>query len=168
MSLQAIEQFAQAAAPGFRCFAAPRTVGPRFLAKVRHILHPPASSQAVVQIRQLLGGSAEQVAEFYQRHDGFLLYRDTLSEAAGIELLPAGEWLAATEEMRSVFEHLAGDPEEDAHQLLTGIALATVPQSGNYFVMPVEGGSEARSSMPTTTAGSRRRSPTTSTGSWHA
>jgi hypothetical protein len=139
MAIQVIEQFAEAPAPGFRCFAAPKQTGPRFLARVQHILQPPASAEAVAEIRQSLGEHAAQVVAFYQRHDGFILYRDTLSKAAGIELLPVGRWQAATEEMRDWFDHLSDEPENDPDHIVTGIAMATVPHSGNYFVMPVEG-----------------------------
>jgi hypothetical protein len=139
MSALKLRELARAPAPGFRCFAAPKRSGPRFLAKIRHVLRPPASPDAVTQIRQSLGEHAAQVALFYQQHDGFILYRDTLSEAAGIELLPVEQWQAATEEMRDWFEHLADEPENDPDHIVTGIAIATVPHSGNYFVMPVEG-----------------------------
>ena len=139
MPTQTIEQFAQAPAPGFRCFAAPKRTGPRFLARVQHILNPPATAESIAQIRQSLGEHAAQVAAFYQQHDGFVLYRDTLSEAAGIELLPVEQWQTATEDMRSWFEHLADEPESDPDHIVTGIAIATVPHSGNYFVMPVDG-----------------------------
>ena len=139
MPAQTIERFANAPAPGFRCFAAPKRTGPRFLSRVTHILHPPSSVDAIAQIRQMLGSSASQVTAFYEQHDGFVLYRDTLSDEAGIELLSVEQWQSATEDMRSTFEHLAADPENDPDHILTGIAIATVPHSGNYFVMPVEG-----------------------------
>jgi hypothetical protein len=92
----------------------------------------------------MLGSHADQVASFYQRHDGFVLYRDTLSQAAGIELLPVEQWDAATEDMRDWFDHLADEPENDPDRIVTGIALATVPHSGNYFVMPIEGTSAGK------------------------
>jgi hypothetical protein len=144
MPTQTIEQFAQAPAPGFRCYAAPKRTGPRFLARVQHILHPPATAESIAQIRESLGEHAAQVAAFYEQHDGFVLYRDTLSEAAGIELLPVEQWQAATEDMRSSFEHLADEPESDPDHIVTGIAIATVPHSGNYFVMPVDGPSAGK------------------------
>lgn len=139
MSSQIFEEFAKAPAPGFRCYAAGGESGSRFLARVRHDLNGPASSASVVQIRQILGSHADKVAAFYQRHDGFVLYRDTMSEATGIELLPVEKWDEAANDMRDWFEHLADNPENDPDHIFTGIAIATVPQSGNYFVMPVEG-----------------------------
>ena len=139
MALQFIEELLKAPAPGFRCFAAPGKEKSRFLARIHHVLAPPASGEATAKIRQLLGDHAPQVAAFYQRHNGAALYKDTLSRAAGIELLPVERWDEATEDMRDWFDHLAEEPENDPDHIVTGIAIATVPHSGNYFVMPVEG-----------------------------
>jgi hypothetical protein len=139
MTSQALEEFTKSPAPGFRCFAAGDKAGPRFLASIRHILNASASPAAIAQIRKLLGSHADQVATFYQCHDGFVLYRDTKSEAAGIELLPVAQWEEATEEMRDGFNYLVNDPENDPDHIVTGISISTVPRSGNYFVMPVHG-----------------------------
>ena len=144
MTPQALEQFTNSPAPGFRCCAAGDKSGARFLASVRHILNPPASSSSIAQIRQMLGSHADQVAAFYQHHDGFVLYRDTKSEAAGIELLAVEQWEEATDDMRDWFDHLADEPENDPDHIVTGIAIATVPHSGNYFVMPIEGPSAGK------------------------
>jgi hypothetical protein len=92
----------------------------------------------------MLGSHAEQVIAFYEWHNGFVLYRDTLSETAGIELLPVAKWKRATDDMRSTFEYLEADPANDPDHILTGVAIAEVPDSGNYFVMPVEGPAAGR------------------------
>src|SRR5439155_5386433 len=94
--------------------------------------------------RQILGSHADQVAALYQHHDGFVLYRDTKSEAAGIELLSVEQWEQATEDMRDWFDHLADEPENDPDHIVTGISIAAVPHSGNYFVMPIEGPSAGK------------------------
>jgi hypothetical protein len=139
VSARVIEELARAPAPGFRCRAAGRESGGTFLARVGHILRLAASSNGLRLIRRRLGAFGEQVAAFYQQHNGFILYRDSLSDAAGVELLPVEEWDEATADMRDWFGHLADEPEEDPDHIATGIAIATVPHSGNYFVMPVEG-----------------------------
>jgi hypothetical protein len=139
MTPQALKEFIESPAPGFRCFAAGNESGPRFVARIRHILNPPASSASIAQIRRMLGSHADQTAPFFQHHDGFVLYRDTKSDAAGIELLSVEQWEEATNDMRDWFDHLAEEPENDSDHIVTGIAIATVPHSGNYFVMPVEG-----------------------------
>src|ERR1051325_6547708 len=133
MSSQVLEEFAKSPAPGFRCYAAGNKSGARFLASVRHILNAPASSESIAQVRQMLGSHADQVAAFYQHHNGFVLYRDTKSEAAGIEFLPVEQWEEATDDMRDWFDHLTDEPENDPDHIVTGISIATVPHSGNYF-----------------------------------
>jgi hypothetical protein len=82
------------------------------------------------------------VEEIYAAHDGFVLYKDSLSDAAGIEALPIARWVEAGKELRRWFGHL--DDQSDPDHIRTGVALATTPQSGNYFVMPVEGPNAGR------------------------
>ena len=142
MNPEGFEVFAKSPAPGFRCSAAES--GARFLASIHHILNPPASPASIAQIRQKLGSHASQVADFYKHHDGFVLYHDSKSDAAGIELLPVEQWEEATEDMRDWFDHLADEPESDPDQIVTGVAIATVPHSGNYFVMPIQGPSAGK------------------------
>jgi hypothetical protein len=139
MSAKTLEEFSRVRAAGFRCYAAPGGSESRFVARVKHVLNPPASQKAIEESSLLLGGYAPQATACLKRHNGFVLYRDTLSDAAGIELLPAEHWEEATQDMRYMFEHLADDPENDPDHIVTGIAFATVPHSGNYFVIPVAG-----------------------------
>ena len=47
MSFKAIEELVKAPAPGFRCFAAGKKSGARFVARVRHVLNAPASPEAI-------------------------------------------------------------------------------------------------------------------------
>lgn len=141
---QTLEECVNAPAPGFRCSAAGAKSDMRFLAKVHHILHPPASANSIDRIRRVTGLHAESIAAFYVRHNGFILYCDSLSDAAGIELFPVEQWDEETQDMRDTFAHLADDLENDPDCILTGVALATVPHSGNYFVMPVEGPSAGK------------------------
>lgn len=144
MSVQLIEDLLSAPAPGFRCYSATNKSGERFFARVRHILKEPASSAAISRVRQFLGRHAPDVAAYYRIHNGFVLYRDTKSAAAGIELLPVERWDDATDDMRGWFEHLADEPGNDPDHILTGIAIGTVPHSGNYFVMPIKGPSAGK------------------------
>jgi hypothetical protein len=113
MPSRVLEDFVKSPAPGFRCYAAGDKSGARFLARVRHILNCPASSEAVSHLSRMLGRHADKVAAFYERHDGFVLYRDAKSAAAGIELLPVEQWQEATDDMRDWFDHLADEPEND-------------------------------------------------------
>jgi hypothetical protein len=142
--IKAIQHLLEAPAPGFRCFAAGDESGPRFVARIHHTLHEPTAAEDLSLIREVLGTHAEQLVAFYAQHDGCVLYGDTLSDAAGIELLPVGQWQDAREDMREMFEHLIEEPDEDPDRIMTGVAFATVPGSGNYFVIPVEGPAAGR------------------------
>jgi hypothetical protein len=144
MTPQELEEFAKAPASGFRCFAAGDESGPRFLARIRHALNPPAPPASVARIGEILGSHADQVVAFYRHHNGFVLYLDTRSDAAGIELFRVEDWEEATTDMRTWFEDVLHDPEKDPDHIFTGIAIATVPHSANYFVMPIEGPSAGK------------------------
>jgi hypothetical protein len=136
---KSVETLVLARAPGFRCCAAGNQSNDQFIAKVHHILNPGADAESLDRIRQLLGPFASQFVAFYERHDGFKLYCDLLSDAVGIELFPVVEWVEATNGMREFYDYLKEYPQDETDHVLTGVAFATVPQSGNYFVMPLEG-----------------------------
>jgi len=107
------------------------------VAKICHDLNEPASSHDLGLLRSLLGPHARVFEEVYAAHDGFVLYQDLLSEAAGVEALPIAEWDQAGHDLREWLADLAA--ENDPDHIRTGVAFATAPQSGNYFVVPVEG-----------------------------
>lgn len=113
-----------------------------FVARLCHVLNAPASKEDLVQLRSMLGPHAKQFEEIYAVHDGFVLFKDSLSDAAGIEALPIAQWSEASDDMRQWIEAL--EIEDDPDHIRTGVAFATAPQSGNYFVMPVEGPSAGK------------------------
>lgn len=108
-----------------------------FAARLCHVLNAPASARDLALLRAMLGAHAAPFEAIYAAHDGFVLYKDSLSDAAGIEALPIARWSEAGDDMRQWFEHL--DDETDPDHIRTGVAFATAPQSGNYFIVPVEG-----------------------------
>jgi len=85
----------------------------------------------------MLGGTSEQVELFYREHNGLLLYKDSMSDAAGIELFPALDWNHQTTQMREYWQYLSG--EDDPDHIAQGVAIGEVPQSGNYFAIPISG-----------------------------
>jgi hypothetical protein len=134
-----LEQLVRARNPGFRCVGAGRLAKGSFIARIRHILKSPAPPRLLEFIHERLGDYATSVADFYSEHNGFILYHDTLSDAAGFELLPVEQWQQATSDMHKWFGDLAEEPGNDPDRIATGVAIATVPQSGNHFVVPIEG-----------------------------
>ena len=123
--------------PGFWCSAAGDDSKANFLARVRHETNPPASPEALAEVAGLPEQVSESLKDFYKRRNGFTLYRDTLSEAAGIRLFRIEEWGEAAALMLEAYEHLGED--EDPDHVVDGLVMGEVPQSGNYFVMPTRG-----------------------------
>lgn len=137
-SQSAFEQFIGAPQPVFLC----RVSGEpeEIVVPLRHIVGAPAPARALDEIRQRFGAHADQLLEFYARHDGFELYADEHGDTAGVVLYPVGEWTTATEGFRVWFpQNSSTDPSEDPDHVRSGIAIGSVPNSGNYFVMPTDG-----------------------------
>ena len=107
--LQHLEEFAGAPNSKFVCRKSGRseTTNPEFVASVSHILNPAASSADLKKLRSALGVHVSQFEEVYSVRDGFILYKDRLSEATGIEALPISAWKAAAEELQEWFEYLS-------------------------------------------------------------
>ncbi len=137
MGIYKFEEFLSHPAPGFRCSAAGDESKPSFLAKVRHELNLPASPEALAKVAELPEQVAKQLEDFYKRHNGFTLYQDILSEAAGIRLFGIEGWEAAAAAMREWYEDLGEDEDPDC--IVDGLVIGEVPESGNYFVMPTRG-----------------------------
>lgn len=138
-ALQQLVAFAGHTNPSFVCGNGGRSEKTKrtFVARLSHLLNAPASASDLAVLRSMLGANSAQVEDVYRAHDGFVLFKDSLSDTAGIESLPISQWQDACEDMRQWFEHL--DDESDPDHIRTGVAFATVPQSGNYFVIPIEG-----------------------------
>lgn len=143
-ALQQLVNFAKAPQPGFICTNGGRSEKTKrqFLARVRHVLNPPATAEGLALLRSMLGHFAPEFELGYREFDGFTLYQDALSDTAGIEALPVAKWKEATEDMREFLADLS--EEDDPDHIRKGVAFATVPQSGNYFVVPVEGPSAGK------------------------
>jgi hypothetical protein len=114
----------------------------RFLARVVHRLNRPATSIEMWELRSVLGRYAPQIEAVYAEHNGFVLYQDCLSDAAGVESLSIRAWPAAAEKLRNWLSDFVGDNDKD--HILGGVPFARVPHSGNYFVIPVDGPSAGK------------------------
>jgi hypothetical protein len=123
----------------FRCEPAGRKNAPeRFVASIVHFLRSPPRPLEVSQLKAHLAESAASLQTFYVKHNGFVLYHDTLSSAAGIEALPVAAWSKETERLRTQIRERHGD-DENPKGLLSCIVFATAPRSGNYFVIQTVG-----------------------------
>jgi hypothetical protein len=138
MSYEQFETLLRHQSPRFVCKAAGRgRKSERFTANLTHEVRSPASPSDLAKLNQLVPDGAKELLAFYARHDGFVLYRDTLSDTAGVELYRVADMETNTKSMREWLEML--DDENDTNALKTAIAIGESPQSGNYFAMPVKG-----------------------------
>jgi hypothetical protein len=124
----------------FRCRPAGRKgATERFVVHVVHTLHAPATPVEMSKLKRHLGECSPAFAAFYAKHNGFVLYRDTLSDAAGVEALPIAAWAKATQRVHDLARDVIDDEEDDTTGLLSCVAFATAPGSGNFFVVQTEG-----------------------------
>ncbi|HEX5245346.1 MAG TPA: hypothetical protein VFW23_18945 [Tepidisphaeraceae bacterium] len=122
----------------FRCRPAGRKNAPeRFTAQVYHYLNSPSGPE-MAELKKTTGKCSAQIEAFYERHNGFVLYRDSLSSAAGMEALPIRTWAKATERLHESVQDRAED-EEESSELILCVVFATVPRSGNYFAIQTSG-----------------------------
>lgn len=124
----------------FRCKPAIRRgASERFVAHVGHSLNSPPTPDEKGQLKRHLGIQAEALQAFYQKHNGFLLYRDTLSDTAGIHAFSIKAWANATERLHANIRESLDDEEDDPKGLLSTVVFGTAPRSGNYFVVQTAG-----------------------------
>jgi hypothetical protein len=150
MSLADFEAHLNDPAPCFRCYdCGDREEKPTFLARVRHVVHPPADNEANATLDELLGPTGAPLKSFYGLHDGVLMYADSIQQhprygdfvAAGIEFFPSREWRDKTAEMRDFL--LTTDSSEGVPDWLRqGVVFGEIPHSANYFVIQ-PGGEDA-------------------------
>ena len=125
----------------FVCYGAGGKKSQTYTAHVKHMLHAPADPGDLRHLQFELGDLAEQFLAFYSRHDGALLFADTLSDTAGFRLGHVADWERLTREMMGWWDMLVQEGREDENMdwLETAIAFGEVPHSGNYFAIAREG-----------------------------
>lgn len=124
--------------PGFLCCPAGGSDGTHFRASVYHRLGRPASKKELVGLEVSLGYASEQIVELYCLWNGMILFCDSKSDAAGIELFPISEFSSRSAEMRSSMEAFGFDPDRLPSWVQTGVAIGQVPDSGNFLVIGTE------------------------------
>jgi hypothetical protein len=127
-------------APGFRCYACgDRIAKTTILARVNNQIGRPASKRALATVLALLGESSPVLKRFVELHDGIVLYRDTKSDASGVEFFKAKEWESRTAEMQESMQAMGFDESDMPDWFRVGVVFGEIPQSGNYFVIQPKG-----------------------------
>jgi hypothetical protein len=140
MSLADFEMHVNDPAPAFRCFdCRDRKKELTLLAQVKNTPSPPASAESMTVLEALLGTQFDDVQEFYERHDGLVLYEDTRSDTTGLAFFPITVWRDLSGRMRDQFTAMGFEESHDPDGLLRGVAFGVVCHSSNYFTFQTEG-----------------------------
>jgi hypothetical protein len=140
MILDKFESHLRDPSPGFRCFACgDRTETPAFLARVKNRINRPGSAKALAGLEALFGKLPTALRRFYELHDGVLLYRDTKSNAAGVEFFKASEWQSRTNEMQESMFDMGFEESDMPDWFHQGLVFGEIPHSGNYLIIQPAG-----------------------------
>jgi hypothetical protein len=113
-------------------------------AHIRHEVGPPLDSSSLADLAKQVGDMPE-LLEFYRRYGTARLYCDTVpgrfGNASAYYIAPPETWA----ELRDAFSGWIDDlAEEEKEELLpewidSFVVVGEVPNSGNYFLVPLEG-----------------------------
>jgi hypothetical protein len=93
VSVQDFSIHLAAKAPAFWCYACGDQLERLNLrARISNELNHPASTAALDEIDSLLGAHGDSFKQLYRCHNGIVLYRDSLSNYAGVKFYPIEEW----------------------------------------------------------------------------
>lgn len=145
MPFDTLRQMLRQESPAFRCYyAGDRSQNLGFTAHVRHLLGEPATAAALAQLDSQLGVAGASLRGLFSLHDRMTLFRDTKSDAAGLELFAIADWPSKTVEMRELLEAMGVDLADMPEWFNTGVVIGQVPESANYFVVGTAGDSAGR------------------------
>ncbi len=135
----------------FRCYVYNNEDAGKWIANIYHELYPPASEIDLHSFQDEKGITLPQsIIDFYLKNNGFVLYSDTLSYTAGIELAPVQKWNALIEDARDWFGIMMEGIDDEEAQLLKeegriptwlddAIAIGRPPHSGNFYLLVLAG-----------------------------
>jgi hypothetical protein len=118
----------------------------RFVARISHEVAPPLSGEELDQLRRQIP-SVPQLAELYSRHGSIRLYCDTIANpswgghSSAFYIAHPDQW----EDLAADFGEWLVDLDEDERTELLPewiddcVVIGEVPNSGNYFLVPLAG-----------------------------
>ncbi len=140
MPLDEFESHLRDASPGFRCYASGDPADTiKFLAHVRHEIGRPVSEKTLRAATELAGRAVSTLAPFLKLHDGVVLYRDNLSDTAGVEFFKVADWKTKTAEMHEWTSGMGLDDDDWPDWIHRGIVIGDIPHSANYLVLQPDG-----------------------------
>lgn len=114
--LDTFAQFCQTPDQRLVCSAEGSDNGDELVVRITHRLNPGASAAALLSVRSVLGGAAEELLGFFARFNGATLFVDERSGTAAISIAPVELWDSLTEQYQDLREDLelfGADDEDD-------------------------------------------------------
>ncbi|WP_339748721.1 SMI1/KNR4 family protein [uncultured Rubinisphaera sp.] len=126
--------------PTFKCYACgDKQESLNLTAQLAHTRNSPATGDELKQLRDWLTSHAEDFVVLYSQHNGLIIYEDTAGDAAGIMLYPVANWPDKTEEMKSQFEAMGVEQDDQPAGVIDSLAFGEIPHSANYFTVKLSG-----------------------------
>jgi hypothetical protein len=126
--------------PTFRCYACgDREESLNLTVRLAHTREAPATDDELRQLRNWLNSPADDFVALYSKHNGLAIYEDTVGDAAGVRLYPVADWPGQTEEMKSQFEAMGVEPDDQPAGVIDALAFGEIPHSANYFTVKLSG-----------------------------
>lgn len=127
----------------FRCEAAGGVDG-EYLVDTKSEVLPPADDSDVQNIRDRLKDRSLEFVEFYTKYGGIDFHRECENGASTLCVHPVQSWGDLQSEMAEWFEMMDEDELDECgiDWLENCVVFAEVPNSGNYFLMPLTGAKE--------------------------
>lgn len=126
--------------PTFKCYACgDKQESLNLTAQLVHTRKAPATGDELQHLRDWLHSHADDFVALYSQHNGLTIYEDAVGDAAGLTLFPVAGWLSQTEEMKSQFEAMGIEPDEQPAGAIDSLAFGEIPDSANYFTVKLSG-----------------------------
>ncbi len=112
----------------------------RFTACVKHIVEPPALGAGSVALMRRIR-AIPQLVELYETYGSVRLYCDTIGDDSAFYLAPIEQWPYLKEGFSLWLEGLTDSEKEELlpEWITSYVVFGEIPQSGNYFLMPMAG-----------------------------
>lgn len=124
----------------FRCEAA-GGAGGEFIVTTKSEILPPACDSEIQDIKDRLKEHSLEFIEFYRRYGGISFHSECANGASTLCVHPVQNWDRLFSEMAEWFEMVDEDELEESgiDWIENCIVFGEVPNSGNYFLMPLTG-----------------------------
>ncbi len=147
---QQLQELLQHRNPRFVCEAAgDKPNAGEHIAHIDQEVTPGLDANALADLRQQVGDLPHLLA-FYERYGSVRLFRDSIEgkwsgKASAYYIAPPDEWAEFRDGAESWFDDLDEEDQETLPDWISNyVVVGEIPQSGNYFLVPLVGESRGK------------------------